>query len=342
MNVQKAFPAICQRLKRHPSALLRRQYLLHIEKMKSSDPELKRLQIASLRQEPIKSILENRKAGGWWYFNGAGGVYKKYQGWVWSLLFAAEMGVSETEPRLRASCEYFMDQCFCKGNGAFENSARVSRTIACFVAHACYFLTYFGFGSDDRVQSSYRWLAGNLGTDGGMKCFVMDVCLNETCTMAIPKFLKAASVLTPSVRKKILGSSVDECVKRLIAVDIDRYQPVEAAEWQKSIYGKPMKEIRRAKAAYKASGEYKRKSSWMRFQFPLHYDSDLLESLIYLGRLNVKKNPVLQSAAQRILLAGTADGWKAGRSLNGKLWADIPFEDDWITLRALEVVSRYA
>lgn len=338
MNVLKKFPDLCKKLEKHPSAALRKQFQLRILKHPSAQ---ERWESEMLEQEPLRSILSNRKAEGWWYMDSPAGVYKKYEGWVWSLLFAAELGAPRREKRLRQSCEYFMEQCFSEKNGAFESAGRPSRTIACFVAHACYFLTYFGYETDPRVKSAFQSLGNNLGSDGGMRCFVMDTCLNETCTMAIPKFLKASSLLTPAERKKLLGSSVEKSASRLFACNIDRYQPVETTQWHKFISGKPLKEIRAAKAKFHVSGEYKIKSTWTRFQFPLHYDSDLLETLIYLGRLKFKSNEALQLAAHRILTAGQRDGWKAGRTLKGKLWSDLPYENDWITLRALEALSYY-
>jgi hypothetical protein len=341
MNVQRQFPELCKKLATHPSPLLQRQYLLRIENEPASAPALGQLQIQGLKTAPLQAILAKRNEGGWWYADHAGGVYKKYEGTVWCLLFAAELGAPPEDERLRASCRHFMQRCFVPQTGAFESGGRASRTIACFVAHACYFLTYFGMGADARVERAFRWLARDVGADGGMRCFVMDVCLNATCTMAIPKLLKAASLLTPNRRKSLLGTSVDQAVQRLMDVDIDRYQPVETGQWNKRIAGKPIREIRKSKAEQRLSGEYRRKPSWMRFQFPLHYDSDLLEALISLGRLKVKANSVLKSAAERILAAQENGGWKAGRSLNGKLWADLPFEDDWITLRALEALSYY-
>ncbi len=341
MNVEREFPEVCKKLAKHPHPLLKREYFLRIGKMSYDAPDLVQLQKQGLKTQPLQSILANRNSEGWWYSDNAGGVYKKYQGSVWSLLFAAEVGAPPHEKHLREACLHFMDRCYSPVTGAFESGGRASRTIACFVAHSCYFLTYFGFGEDERVQSAFRWLAKDSGGDGGMNCFVMDNCLNETCTMAIPKLLKAASLLTPAQRQKLLGPSLDHAIERLINVEIDRYQPVETTEWNNWIAGRSMAEIRKAKSKQKLSGEFKRKSSWIKFQFPLHYDSDLLESLLFLGRLQVKTNPVLKSAAGRILAAGDHSGWKTGRSLKGKLWADIPFENDWITLRALEVLSFY-
>ena len=93
---------------------------------------------------------------------------------------------------------------------------------------------------------------------------------------------------------------------------------------------------------WKFSGKYKSKPSWSRFQFPLHYDSDLLDILLALGRLGVKNNPAIKNAAQRIYnLKENNRTWKAKRTLNGKMWVDLKYQDDWITLRALEVIRCY-
>jgi len=144
------------------------------------------------------------------------------------------------------------------------------------------------------------------------------------------------------MRKRLLGDSVSTALRKLQKIDLDRYQPVEVSEWSKQIKGRRLAEIREMKSAMKLSGEYRSRTSWSRFQFPLHYDSDLLEVLLCFARLGMKKNDVLERGAGRVLELRGKDGfWRARRSLNGKMWADLKTQNDWITLRALEIVAQY-
>ncbi len=200
MNVEHEFQDLCGHLRRHPSALIQRQFDLRIARKPRDKKSLLQLQDRGLREEPLRSILKNRNTAGWWYSHHPSSIYKKYQGTIWSLLFAAEFGAPEKNPLLRESSEVFLDRCHVKETGAFEYDRRPSRTIPCFVAHACCFLVYFGFAKDHRVKNAWRWLESQVAHDGGLQCFVMDSCLNESCTMAVPKYLKAASVLSASER----------------------------------------------------------------------------------------------------------------------------------------------
>lgn len=335
------FEPIHARLKNHPSAAIRAEYLIRIEGVGPEKPQVQKLREAACSEDPLRSILKNRNPEGWWYASFPAGFYKKYQGSIWSLLFAVELGAPPDHPDLRHSCRHFLDSCYVDKNGAFSTNARPSHTIACFVAHACYFLLHFGFGEDERTKTALRWLAQNLDADDGMKCSVMDSCLNRGCVMALPKFLKAAALLNIPARKKLLGSSINRVQKKLLSIELDRYQPVEVTGWNKKIRSRNIGEIRELRKKERPSGDLRSKPSWSRLQFPLHYDSDLLEVLLGFARLGAKTHPVLRRGAERITALKGPPGWRHGRSLNGRMWADLKFEDDWISLRALEVLRAY-
>ena len=342
MDIKEDLKKVLEKLKNHPSSLIKAQYLRRFENKGPADPAVQKLQKAACIEEPLMTIQADRNKEGWWYASNPGAMYKKYQGTSWTLLFAATLGAPPDHSLFRDSCKYFMDKCYVEKIGAFESDRRASRAFTCFTAHASYFLTYFGFFSDERVQNAFKWLASNLGIDGGMNCFVMEVMLNPTCVMVLPKFLKAAQLLRENERKELLRNSVSKAVQKLLDVKIDHYQPVEVTRWNKDVWTKSGKEIRKMKSEMKLSGQYKQKKSWTRFQFPLHYDSDLLEVLITLGRLGIKKNRILQGTAERIYKLRENDGsWKAKRTLNGKMWKDIKYQDDWITLRAIEALMYY-
>jgi len=342
MNINNEFKDILIKLKDHPSSLIKAEYLKRIEKKNINDPDIKKLQQKALLEDPLKAILANRNEEGWWYNSFPAAIYKKYQGTSWNLLFLAEFGALPSHPQIRESCEYFLDHCYVEKTGAFESQGRPSAAMACFTAHACLYLTYFGFLKDERVQNAYKWLSNRFGKGDGMTCPAQDIMLNPTCTMAITKFLKAAVILSKKDQERLLGSSLKKAINKMIKIKIDHYVPIEVTDWYKAIPGKKIAKIRKLKSKWKFSGKYKSKPSWSRFQFPLHYDSDLLDILLALGRLEVKNNPAIKNAAQRIYnLKENNRTWKARRTLNGKMWVDLKYQDDWITLRALEVLRYY-
>jgi len=335
------FESIVQRLTEHPSAAVRAHYLTHLQGIDADDPRIRRLREKACAEEPLRSMLKHRNRAGWWYEDTRNGIYKKYEGTVWSLLFAAELGAPPDHPQFRESCAYFLDRCYEPKHGAFSSNGQVSHTIACFVAHACYFLTHFGFGDDERVRNGFLWLSHNFDEDGGMKCFVMDSALLSGCVMALPKFLKATALLSKRQRNALPNRAVERALEKLLEIRLDRYQPVEVTGWNQLIEAKSIAEIRELKKKQKLSGETRAKSSWSRFQFPLHYDSDLLEVMLCFARHGVKSNETLLEGARRIGTLRTESGWRHGRTLNGKMWGSLADQDDWITMRALEVLKAY-
>jgi hypothetical protein len=91
-------------------------------------------------------------------------------------------------------------------------------------------------------------------------------------------------------------------------------------------------------------GHRKEKLGWIRFGFPLFYNSDSLEVLDTLTRLNVH-DPRMQDAIELVKEKQGSDGkWLLKHTFNGKFWHDIEVKGQpskWITLRALRVLHRF-
>ena len=83
----------------------------------------------------------------------------------------------------------------------------------------------------------------------------------------------------------------------------------------------------------------------MRFQFPLHYNSDLLEVLWVLAKLEVPLTKEIEIGIAKLLSLQTAQGnWVMKNSLNGKMWVDIEKKGKpsrWLTMKACEVLQFY-
>ena len=92
-------------------------------------------------------------------------------------------------------------------------------------------------------------------------------------------------------------------------------------------------------------GRRKPKPGWLKFGFPLHYNSDILEALVALVHLGISMNPSLKKAIQVIKEKMTTEGkWIMENSLNGKMWVDIEEKgksSKWLTYFSLYILQHF-
>jgi hypothetical protein len=88
------------------------------------------------------------------------------------------------------------------------------------------------------------------------------------------------------------------------------------------------------------------KPGWLRFGFPLSYNSDALEALLALAAVGETRRPEYEAAISSVEAA--ADGhtrWKLRNSLNGKMIADVEAKGQpskWLTYRALKALAAFS
>lgn len=85
------------------------------------------------------------------------------------------------------------------------------------------------------------------------------------------------------------------------------------------------------------------KAGWLRFGFPLHYNSDALVALVQAE--TPRRSPRVRHALDTVLARRCSDGrWKLNSSNNGKMIADVEKKgapSRWITYRALYVLEYF-
>jgi hypothetical protein len=82
------------------------------------------------------------------------------------------------------------------------------------------------------------------------------------------------------------------------------------------------------------------KPGWLRFGFPLMYQTDVLETLGILTKLGYKDKRMEEAIA---LVISNMGRWKLSCSLNGKFQVDIEEKgkpSKWITLNALHILKK--
>ena len=89
---------------------------------------------------------------------------------------------------------------------------------------------------------------------------------------------------------------------------------------------------------------YGDKSGWLRFGYPLSYNSDALEALVALAAVRETRRPEYEPALEAVAAAAENGRWAMRNTLNGKMWADVETKgrpSKWLTLRALQVLDHF-
>jgi hypothetical protein len=86
------------------------------------------------------------------------------------------------------------------------------------------------------------------------------------------------------------------------------------------------------------------KPGWLKLQFPLMYQTDILESALILLGLGIKDSR-MQDAISKIVSKQNDEGkWNLEGTFNGRFQVNIEKKgkpSKWITYRALNVLKRY-
>ncbi len=255
----------------------------------------------------------------------------KYEGLVWSLIVLAELGASLND-QIREQCEYLLNNSQEREDGGFSmhlaaktGGGRKTEVIPCLTGNMVWALTRFGYLNDPRLQKGIDWLVRfmrfNDGEEDDPQAPPYDRCETcwgkHTCHMAVVKALKAMSAIPEVARSP-------EC-KELIR---------KASEFML------IHHIHRQSHNLKKTS----KPGWLKFGFPMMYQTDILEILDILTSLGIQ-DPRMDEAIQVVIAKQDDTGrWRTENAYNSERLL-IPMEpageqSKWLTLRALRVLKR--
>jgi hypothetical protein len=282
-----------------------------------------------MRQGPVAKILARQEKGGWWGESGA--FYAdKYGGTVWQLLTLAELGADGSDPRIRAAVEFLLASSQDRESGGFsaepsaKGGGRPGFVIPCLTGNLAWAMTRLGYGDDPRIAAARDWICerqqardgeggppSDTARDGRLEpCFGA-----HSCFMGVVKSLKALAAIPPKRRSKAAKAKIGELVEFILV------HRVHKKSHDLSKVSKP---------------------GWLKFGFPLMYQTDALEILCVLAELGIRDERA-SDAADAALAARGADGrWKLANSFNGKTLVDIDKKGEaskWITARALYALA---
>ena len=258
----------------------------------------------------------------------------KYRGLVWTLIVLAELGAT-ADAQIREQCEYILENAQAKSDGGFsmhasakEGGGRQTEVVPSLTGNMVWSLTRLGYEDDPRVQKGILWLTEYMHLNDGTledpqvppydhKRF--EPCWGaHTCHMGVVKALKGLSAVPPEKRTDAVRSTIQKCAEFMLIHHV-----------------------------YKRSHDLNRtsKPGWLKFGFPLMYQTDALEILDILLGLGYRDSR-MDDAINIVLEKQNENGrWMAENTYNSDRLL-IPFEQaggesKWITLRAMRVLKRY-
>jgi len=256
----------------------------------------------------------------------------KYAGTVWTLLILAEMGADKDDPRIKKTCESILKHSQEPESGGFSCCESVktgaglpSGVVPCLTGNMVYTLIKFGWLNDERLTKAIDWIVKYQRTDDGVENAPSGapyekyaMCWGKhSCHMGVAKALKALAAIPPENRSEAVNNKIDEMAEYFLTHHI----------YKKS---HNLSEISRP--------------GWLKFGFPLMYQTDILELLEMFVFLGIKDERLID-AVEIIKSKQLPDGtWKLENSNNGKMIIRIENKgkpSKWITLKALNVLKEY-
>lgn len=256
----------------------------------------------------------------------------KYKGLVWQLIVLAEMG-AKTNSQIIEQCEYLLnnsqeteDGGFAMNIAAKKGGGRITEVIPCLTGNMVWSLIHFGYLDDPRLQKAIHWITRFMRLNDGVENNPQippydryEICWGKhTCFMGVVKALKGLSAIPQEKRTNEVNDTINRIVEFLLIHHI----------------------FKRSHDLSKTS-----KPGWLKFSFPLMYQTDVLEILDILTELGINDRRMDEAIGIIIAKQDDMGRWKTENTSNtDRLLIPLEQKDEqskWITFRAIRVLKRY-
>lgn len=256
----------------------------------------------------------------------------KYKGLVWSLIVLAELGANAS-PAIKEQCEYILTHSQETVNGGFamntsakKGGGRITEVIPCLTGNMAWSLLRFGYLDDPRLQKSIDWITQYMCLNDGVEDNPQvspynryETCWGKhTCHMGVVKALKAFSAIPEERRTQSVKDTIEKSVEFMLIHHI-----------------------------YKRSHDLNQtsKPGWLKFAFPLMYQTDVLEILDILSELGIRDSRMNDALNLVVSKQDNMGRWRIGNTYNSdRVLIPIGQKDDqskWLTLRSMRVLKRH-
>ncbi len=293
--------------------------------------EARKARAAIMARGAVPLVLARQEEGGYW--DQPDRMYTaKYRGTLWQLIILAEHLADGGDKRIRKACEFVLEHSQDRQSGGFSmhraartGGGRHSEVIPCLTGSMVWGLIRLGYLKDPRVQQGIDWITTYQRFDDGVpdppagwpydkyeECFG-----RHSCHMGVVKTLKALSEIPEGERSAPVRRTIDAGLEYILQHRVHKQSH---------------------------NPERVSKPGWLRFGFPLMYQTDVLEIVEMLARLGCRDDR-MQDAIDAVVARQDKSGrWKLAATFNGRFHADIETRGQpskWITLRALTALKGY-
>jgi hypothetical protein len=277
----------------------------------------------------VPTLLFKQADGGYWDNPENFYVRGKYRGTVWQLIILAKFGADGDDLQVRQAGEFIFEWSQDRESGGFAprgngKGGLHSFVIPCLTGNMVFSLIRLGFLDDPRTQQGLNWITryfraddGN-GEPAGWPYDRYDQCWGKhTCHMGVIKMLKALSEIPENRRSPE--------IKHTISIGVDYFLNHHL---------------------FKKSHELDSiaKTDWLKFGFPLMWNTDTLEMLDILLKLGYRDYR-MQEAIDLVISKQDAHGlWNLETTFNGRFQINIERKgkpSKWVTLKALKVLKDF-
>jgi hypothetical protein len=296
-----------------------------------TDPEVVAAKNEIMHTGTVPKILGKQSDQGYW--EAPDRFYTaKYKGTVWQLIILAELGADGSDERIKKACEFIMKNSQDRESGGFSvwyssktGGGRHSGVIPCLTGNMAWSLIQFGFLDDPRVERAINWIAkyqrfddGDLPAPKGWPYDKLTGCFSKhSCHMGAVKALKSLAAIPAHKRSADIKSTIEA------GADYFLIHHVHKKSHDLSRVSKP---------------------SWLKFSFPLMYQTDALEILDILTALGYRDERMQEAVDLVISKQDEYGRWSLERTFNGRFQTNIEQKgkpSKWITLKALKVLKRF-
>jgi hypothetical protein len=275
--------------------------------------------------------------------------YQKYRGRFWQMIFLGQFLAEGHDPRIAPGVELILE--------AREFADK--RGMQCLTANILCAAMRLGFADHPIVPDEVELLARRIVEDGGVACVAMGYSLLEQCYMCIPKLIFCFAEIPEDERSESVRAAIELLTKTLIESRVHIYVSSHRKAWHEILAEAPKKkELPKGHTVKAWIADRKRrfldengygtrepKAGWLKFGFPLNYNSDVLEALLALAQIDTPMSSALEEPLRIVQDKMSEKGtWKLENSLNGKMWADVEEKgkpSKWLTLTALRVLAHF-
>jgi hypothetical protein len=322
-------------------AVLTRRILLE----EADSPALDALWARRNEYAPVAEILSHVAEDGSW--DKPSQDYRKYTGSLWQIHFLGELHADGSDERIDRACGYAFSRQL--PDGSWSCNGRTSASIPCLTANVGRAIARLGHSRDERVIAALRHCVelraelGALDCRGGVGCHI-----NGYCHMLTPKLLLFLAEVPHELWPEGADRLRDDCVAALRDKRVYRSLPTASREFQNAIYGVPAAEQRAFRDRFVAEHApliWGPKPGWLRFGYPLSYNSDVLEALWALALHGEPMRDEYSDALEVVRAAADTElRWTLRTTFNGRMLADVEIKGEpsrWLTLRALRVLGHF-